>query len=68
MTLLVSERKWWDFVSFNPNFSKPLFVKRIYPDLEYFEKLKKGFNTGNKLISEFVNNYNKYDIRNNTKQ
>lgn len=63
MTLLVSERKWWDFVSFNPNFSKPLFVKRIYPDLEYFEKLKAGFIDGNKMIDEYIENYNKYKIK-----
>lgn len=62
MSLLVSEREWWDFVSFNPNFSKPLFVKRIYPDLDYFEKLKKGFIQGNKLIDQYTENYNNYKL------
>ena len=60
MTLLITEREWWDFISFNPNLSKPIFVKRIYPDLVYFEKLKSGFITGNKLISEYVKKYNSY--------
>lgn len=59
MSLLISERKWWDFISFNPNFSKPLFIKRIYPDLVYFEKLKKGIIEGNKLIESILNDYNK---------
>lgn len=62
MSLLISERKCWDFVSFNPNFSKPLFVKRIYPDLKYFEKLKEGFKMAEKLINQYVENYNKYKI------
>lgn len=58
MTLKVTEREWWDFVNFNPNFSKPLFIKRIFPDKEYFEKLDKGFETGRGLIKEY-NNYGK---------
>jgi hypothetical protein len=62
MTLLVTEREWWDFVSFNPNFSKPLFVTRFYPDEKYFEKLKKGFEIGNELINKYVNNYKKFEL------
>lgn len=60
MTLLITNRKWWDFVSFNPNFSKPIFIERIYPDLVYFEKLKKGFETGNKLINFYKQLYNNF--------
>lgn len=60
MTLLITEREWWDFISFNPNLSKPLFIKRIYPDLAVFNKLKKGFEIGNRLIKEYVELYNKY--------
>jgi len=60
MSLLITEREWWDFISFNPNLSKPLFIKRIYPDLKYFEKLKVGFEVGNKLIKEYIELYNKY--------
>lgn len=63
MNLLVSERKWWDFVSFNPNFSKPLFLKRIYPDLDYFKKLEKGFIDGNILIKQYIEKYNNYNIK-----
>jgi hypothetical protein len=60
MCLLISERKYWDSVSFNPNFSKPLFVKRIYPDYEYFNKLEAGFIEGRKLIAQYLKNYNEY--------
>lgn len=63
MSLLVSERKWWDFISFNPNLTNPLFVQRIYPDIKYFEKLKTGFIEGNKLIKEYVNKYNNYECK-----
>ncbi len=35
--LLVTQRKWLDFVSYWPGL--PLFVKRVHPDPEYLEKL-----------------------------
>ena len=57
MSLLISERKWWDFISFNPNFRNPLFIKRIYPDLKYFEKLKSGIIKGNELIEQMLVTY-----------
>lgn len=63
MSLLVSERKWWDFASYNPNFKKHLFVKRIYPDLNYFEKLRKGFIEGDKMINNFLEIYNKFTLK-----
>lgn len=52
MNLLITERKWWDFISYNPNFEKSLIVFRIYPDLEKFEALKKGFEIWEKKILE----------------
>lgn len=60
MSLLISEREWWDFISFNPNFSKPLFVKRIYPDQAYFKKLIIGFGIGNKLIPQYIEDFKRY--------
>lgn len=63
MSLLISERKWWDFASYNPNFKKHLFVKRIYPDLSYFEKLKKGFAEGEILINNYLETYNKFTLK-----
>jgi len=60
MNLLISERKWWDFVSFNPKFTKPLFIKRILPDLKYFEKLKIGIAQGNEDIKAMVEQYNNF--------
>lgn len=63
MSLLISERKWWDFASYNPNFKKHLFVKRIYPDLIYFEKLKKGFIEGEILKNSYLEKYNKFTLK-----
>lgn len=62
MNLLITERKWWDFISYNPNFEKSMFVHRVYPDEKYFEKLKKGFEHGKELIKEYLQRYENYRI------
>jgi putative phage-type endonuclease len=40
--LFVANRKWCDFVSYNPTFKEgyDLFIKRVYRDEEYIEKLE----------------------------
>jgi hypothetical protein len=58
MSLLITERKWWDFASYNPNFKQSLYVKRFYPDPEKFEKLLKGFSIGQDMIIELLSNEN----------
>lgn len=60
MCLLITERKWWDFASFNPNLSKSLYIKRYYPDKAYFEKLKMGFYNGKKLIKQYTEEYENF--------
>jgi hypothetical protein len=55
MCLLISQRKWWDFVSYNPNFKKSLFIQRIYPDQLAFVKLKNGFMQGEELLLDLLN-------------
>lgn len=62
MSLLVAELDWWDSLSFNLNHSKPLFVVRVYPDLEYHEKLKKGFIKGSSLIETYLQEYRDYKL------
>ena len=62
MCLLVTEREWWDFISININFDKPLFVKRIYPDEKYFFKLKLGFVAGNTLVKKYKETYNNHKL------
>ena len=60
MSLMITEREWWDFISINPDFSKPLFIKRIFPDLKYFAKLQTGIANGNLRIKELVDEYNNF--------
>lgn len=52
MNLLVTGRKWWDLIYYNPNYEKSICIYRIYPDAEKFEKLNKGFEMGIELIKE----------------
>lgn len=52
MNLLITGRKWWDLIIYNPNFEKSMRVFRIYPDQEKFEALEKGFIMGRELINE----------------
>lgn len=55
MNLLVSGRKWWDVVIYNPNFKNSLQIYRIEPDKEKFEKLSNGFTVGKAKILEIKN-------------
>jgi hypothetical protein len=44
MCLYITGRKWWDFISYNPNYKKSLIIIRILPDFEKHEKLTEWFN------------------------
>jgi len=52
MNLLITGRKWWDLVIYNPNYKKSMLVFRIDPDKEKFEALEKGFKIGIEKILE----------------
>jgi len=58
MNLLITGREWWDFVAYNPNFSKPIFIHRIYPNEEKFKALKIGFIVAEEKIKQLINKYN----------
>lgn len=60
MQMMITERQWCDFVSYNPNFKKSLFIERYFVDIKYQEKLCTGLATGRKLIREYIESYNKY--------
>lgn len=55
MQMLVTGRKWVDFVAYNPNFEKSLVIHRIEADLEIHEKLKKGIDAGIEKIKQIKN-------------
>lgn len=50
MNMLITGRKWWDLIIYNPNFKKSMFVFRILPDLEKFNSLEKGLAVGREQI------------------
>lgn len=54
MQMLVTGRKWCDFISYNPNFKNSLFVKRFYPDEAKIQKLKVGIYEGTKMLKALL--------------
>lgn len=60
MQMLVCEKKWCDYVVYNPNFDKSLFVERVFPDKEKVAKLKDGFVAGGLLIRKLIDIYKVY--------
>jgi hypothetical protein len=52
MELLITERDWFDYVLYNPNYKKSLLIKRVVKDEVMQEKLKTGIVLGGKLIKE----------------
>ena len=59
MQMLITERKWCDFVAYNPNFKKSLLIIRITADADMQEKIKEGLKTGEKMINELEKKYEK---------
>jgi exodeoxyribonuclease (lambda-induced) len=54
MQMLITGRKWTDFVAFNPNYKKSLLIKRVKPDKEMQKKIKEGLKKGEKFINEII--------------
>jgi hypothetical protein len=50
MNLLITGRKWWDLIIYNPNFEHSMFIFRILPDEEKFKALEKGLAIGREQI------------------
>ena len=55
MQMLVTERKWCDYVSYNPNFKQSIIKIRVERDVEKIEKLIIGLNKGVENIKEILN-------------
>ena len=58
MQMFVTGKKWVDFVAYNPNFEKSLFIKRVNIDPVKQEKLKIGIETGIEMIKVLKSKYN----------
>lgn len=52
MQMLICEKSFCDYVVYNPNYERKIIIKRIEPDLKAWDKLKIGFESGEKLIKE----------------
>lgn len=59
MNLLITKRKWWDYIVYNPNFKKDMLIIRVLPDKEKFKKLEVGIIKGRILIESLIDKYNK---------
>lgn len=52
MSLLLTKRKWWDLVLYNPNFKDSMLIFRILPDEKMQDKIKEGLKKGKEMIKE----------------
>lgn len=57
MVLLITRKKWCDYIAYNPNYSKPLYIRRFYPDETVHAKLENGFTLGEEMIREIEEKY-----------
>lgn len=57
MCLLITKRKWWDLLFYNPNFQKSMLIVRIEPELVRQERLIVGIEKGKNLIKELIQKY-----------
>lgn len=60
MNLFCTGRKWWDYIGYNQNIKPYIYIKRIEPDLEAFEKIEEGLKTGKKLILQYKKKLDKW--------
>jgi len=52
MQLLITGRKWNDYIIFNPNFEEGIIIQRVEPDEVVFEEIKKGLLVGEQIINK----------------
>jgi hypothetical protein len=57
MSLLITGRKWWDLVHYNPSFDQSMIITRIYPEVFRQEKLIMGIAKGKTLINKLTQKY-----------
>lgn len=62
--LLVTCRKWCDYVCFSPCFKDKLFIRRVFPDAEYQAALIEGLKKGKELINQYIERYEYETSRN----
>ena len=62
--MLVTDRRWCDYVLFNPEFApNSLYIKTIKRDEDKIAKLQEGLEIGRKLVQEAISKFNGvYDL------
>lgn len=58
--LFVSERKFCDFIVYNPNFKQSLLINRIYRDDKYIQEIRNILAKNIKKIKKIINEYGRY--------
>ena len=58
MNMYCTNRVWWDYVAYNPNFKKCFKIVRIERDDDQIEKLIEGLEKGKELIKMYQEKYN----------
>jgi len=58
MQMLITGRKWCDFIGYNPNFQKSLVIIRIPADADKHKKLLEWFEIGKVMIQNLQLKYN----------
>ena len=53
--MLFLNRKWVDFLPYNPNYSQSLLIQRVYADKEMQDKIREGLKIGEKIINDIEN-------------
>lgn len=54
MQLLVTGRKWVDYVLYNPNFPKPIIITRVNRDEEKIALIKAGLEKGQQMLAKIL--------------
>lgn len=54
MQMLVTDRKWCDYVIYNPNFKDKLIITRVERNENDIEKIKVGINTGVAMVKSIL--------------
>lgn len=57
MQMMLTNRKWADYVAFNPNFRETLIIYRIEADPKAHEKLQAGLAKGEEMINNIKTAY-----------
>jgi putative phage-type endonuclease len=62
MQMLITGRKWCDYVVYNPNFKRSCIIVRVEADKEKQEKLLAGFKKGEEILKQMIEKMEKANV------